>query len=368
MKSEHRHELAENDLSKLLSKWGAEFDKHANTILTALIVLALIAAGIIYWTRTTAATSALGWTDLANAGSADDFVSVAEAYAGTPVAPWATLRAGDGFLREGIRLSLSDRPMSNERLTQAKESYEALLKNRSLPKEIGEQAQMGYAVTLETLSNGDTDEAVAEYKKLLADFPETRFKKFAEDRITELDTTNAKEFYAWFSRINPRPADMPGPQDSPLDAPQLPGASDLTNLLKETGGTGIPESAPFTVPDSGVDDATDANPFDTDDAKAMPDESTETTTDEPTTETAPEASKEEPKPETTPAESKPDDQPKQPAAEEAESATEQKQPAESAETKDESPAESESESGDTKSDDTKSSDAKSDDTDASASE
>ena len=94
MKSEHRHELAENDLSKFLARWGAEFDKHANTILSVLIVVALVAAGVIYWTRTTAATSAAGWTDLTRAGTAEDYQNVAEDYAGTPVALWATLRAG----------------------------------------------------------------------------------------------------------------------------------------------------------------------------------------------------------------------------------------------------------------------------------
>ena len=134
MKSEHRHELAENDLSKVLAKWGAEFDKHANTILSVLIVIALLAAGFIFWTRSSAATNALGWTDLANASSPEDFQNVAETYAGTPVAEWATLRAADGLLREGIRLSLSDRPASDERLEQAKASFQALLEQHACPE------------------------------------------------------------------------------------------------------------------------------------------------------------------------------------------------------------------------------------------
>lgn len=244
MKSEHRHELAENDLSKVLGRWGAEFDKHANTILTVLIVVTLLAAGVIYWTRTSAATSALGWTDLANANSAEDFQNVAEMYPGTPVAEWAMLRAADGFLGEGIRLSLTDRPASTERLSQAQSSYEALLNNSSVPKEIREQALMGYAVTLESVSDGDTTAAVSAYEKLVAEFPKTRFKAFAEDRVAELKTGGAQDFYAWFHRLNPKPADLPMPQDGMGS----PGLGDLS-ILPELGGAGVPDTVPLNLPD-----------------------------------------------------------------------------------------------------------------------
>lgn len=259
MKSEHRHELAENDLSKLLARWGAEFDKHANTILTVLIVAALIVAGIIYWTRTSAATSQMGWTDLVNASTAEDYQSVAEMYAGTPVAQWATLRAADGFLREGIRLSLTDRPASDERLSQARESYEALLNNTSVPVEIREQVLLGLAVTLESTSDGDTADAIKAYEQLIAEFPNTRFKKYADDRIAKLKTGAAQDFYAWYSGIDPRPADLPGPQDN-LDIMDPTGG---TSLLRELGGGGIPDSTPFEIPDDGTSEAdgNETNPF-----------------------------------------------------------------------------------------------------------
>lgn len=257
MKSEHRHELAENDLSKLLARWGAEFDKHANTILSVLIVIALVAAGIIYWTRTSAATSAAGWTDLTRAGTAEDFQNVAEDYSGTPVALWATLRAGDGFLREGIRLSLTDRTASDERLTQARDSYDALLKNATAPAVVREQALLGYAVTLETLSDGDTSQAVAAYEKLLEEFPQSRFARYATDRVAELRTGGAQDFYAWYHQLKPTRPDRPGPQDQL----SVPDGSDLSNLLPELGGSGIPLSTPDSAgaKPAGADAA--VNPF-----------------------------------------------------------------------------------------------------------
>jgi hypothetical protein len=262
MKSEHRHELAENDLSKLLARWGAEFDKHANTILTVLIVLALVAAGIIYWTRTSAATSAAGWTDLTRAGTAEDYQNVAEDYAGTQVAQWALLRAGDGFLREGIRLSLTDRTASQERLSQAKDSYNSLLKNTSAPRMVREQALLGFAVTLETMSDGDTTEAVAAYEKLLEEFPDSRFVGYATDRIASLKTGGAQDFYAWFHQLNPKPPERPGPQDQL----RLPDGSDLSNMLEELGGSGIPLSPPASADEKPEGADTDPNPFAADEA------------------------------------------------------------------------------------------------------
>lgn len=265
MKSEHRHELAENDLSKLLARWGTEFDKHANTILSVLIVVALVAAGVIYWTRTSAATSAAGWANLSNAASAEEYVSVAEDFAGTQVAEWATLRAGDGFLREGIRLSLTDRTVSNERLAQAREAYDALLKNTGVPPVIREQALLGYAATLESLSDGDTGEAVAAYEKLTEEFPDSRFHRYALDRISELKTGAAQDFYAWFHRLNPTPPDLPGPQDQPglQDQPALPGlpdGGDLSDLVPEAGSS-LPDAGPFDVPETPFEAEGDLNPF-----------------------------------------------------------------------------------------------------------
>ena len=229
MKSEHRHELAENDLSKLLVRWGEKFDEHANTILSVLIVITLLAAALIYWTRTSSNRSALGWTDLTNASSPEDYQAVAETYAGSPVSQWATLRAGDGFLNEGIRLSLTDRSASNERLEQAKDFYQSLL-DSSAPAELREQALNGYAITLEATSNGDTSDAIAAYESLLKQFPETRFKVFANERISQLKTGRVQDFYAWFSRLDPKPADLPMPDDGSKttvdNLPELPEGMD----------------------------------------------------------------------------------------------------------------------------------------------
>lgn len=245
MKSQHRHELAENDLSKLLGRWMEKFDEHANTILVGMVVVALFAAGLIYWTRTNENQLASGWTELAAATSAEDFANVADAFAGSPVAPWARLRAANGFLHEGIRLSLSDRPASNDRLEQARAAFESLIAPGQ-PPPVREQALLGLAVTTESLSDGDTEPAIAAYQQLLSEFPESRFREFANARIESLKTGSAQEFYAWFRQQNPKPADLPVPKDRATSTD-----SSLDSLFKDLDGSG--KAAP---PVSG------GNPFD----------------------------------------------------------------------------------------------------------
>ncbi len=259
MKSEHRHELAENDLSKVLARWIQRLDEQQNTILSVAVVLALIAAAMIYWTRTSRNERANGWAQLTASSTPEDFITIAESYPGDTIGDWARLRAGDLSLQEGVRLSISDRPASVTRLEQARESYAALTGAGKLPA-IREQAMNGLAVTLEALSNGDTEPAITAYEELLTAFPNSRFKKWADDRIAVLKTGSTQDFYTWFHSQNPQPADMPLPQD------RSNGSSPLDSLLPDLGAGDLKFSdEPFEPPmadDSEIPaDGPDTNPF-----------------------------------------------------------------------------------------------------------
>jgi hypothetical protein len=122
---------------------------------------------------------------------------------------------------------------------------------------VREQALLGYAVTLETMSDGDTTEAVAAYEKLLEEFPDSRLKGYAADRAASLKTGGAQDFYAWFHQLNPKPPERPGPQDQL----RLPDGSDLSNLLQELGGSGIPLSTPASGDEEPEGAASEVNPF-----------------------------------------------------------------------------------------------------------
>lgn len=251
MKSEHRHELAENELGKML---GRVLDEHLNKILWGLIVVGFAAAGVIFWVRASANQRSQAWTELASAQSAGEYEAVADDYPGTEAAAWARFRAADEYLRQGVMYSASDRPASDDRLAQAKQGYDHLLQDTTLPPEVREQALNGMAVTLETLSGSDTSEAVAAYEQLLKEFPNSRFKGWAEERIEALQTGRVQEFYAWFRSQKPRPADTPFPQDAGFSGDDPLGLSDPSNSLRDLLGT-----PPERVSEPMKDD--DGNPF-----------------------------------------------------------------------------------------------------------
>jgi hypothetical protein len=217
MKSDHRHELAENDLSKLIARWRDQLEPHSNKILIGFLIVAVLAVGAIVALRSTTASSSAGFTELSLAREAEDFETVAEDFPDSSAGTWARLRAGEEYLRDGLRLSLSDRGASNERLEKAQQSFDKVLKQTDAPAEVREKALFGLATCLEAMSSEQTNTtpAIEAYEQLIEEFPETRYKRWAEERIETLKSPEAQEFYAWFHKQTPKPEDRPLPRDFP---------------------------------------------------------------------------------------------------------------------------------------------------------
>ncbi|MEK6259415.1 MAG: tetratricopeptide repeat protein [Planctomycetota bacterium] len=281
MKSEERHRLRENELEHVVKTTGSVLERHATTIVAVVCGVMLVAAVVIWWMRQTTATSSTAWTLLENAQSVDDFGSIAEKYKNTPAGDWARLRESEANLRSGGEVLFSDRDLANTDLKRAREGFEQLLASSSTSPIIRERAIWGLARCLESTSDGDTTKAIEAYQRLLNDFPETIYKPFAEDRIAALKTGGTKEFYAWFSKQNPKPADIrpkDGAAKNPLD-PFLPpaaageadGKSNGDEATTPTSKTNDPAAdkpiAAEVVPDTKKDESTPAKPD-----EAKPDE------------------------------------------------------------------------------------------------
>jgi len=69
------------------------------------------------------------------------------------------------------------------------------------------------AKSTEAQSDGDTAKSIEGYAALLNQFPKSIYKAAAEERIESLKSPEAKEFYAWFHKQNPKPADLKKPKD-----------------------------------------------------------------------------------------------------------------------------------------------------------
>jgi len=242
MKSEHRHELAENDLGKLLDRSRDHIEPYSNKILISLLVATVLIVGGIVIYRTQASKSMVGAAELAEAKTPAEYDTVAEQFPETETGQWARLRAGQGHLREGIRLSLTNRSASNDSLEQAQKSLDLALRSENAPSEVREQALFSLAVCLESLSSQQTTTkpAIEAYERFLSEFKESRFRKRAEERIAALKSPEAEQFYTWFHAQNPKPEDRPRPMDFnslPFGAPTDGGTpADMPADAAPTGG------------------------------------------------------------------------------------------------------------------------------------
>lgn len=277
MKSEHRHDLQTNDLSKLLVQAEPFMEQYGVKILVAAGTAFVLFIGYLVWSSSQTSSEAEGWTRLAACTSTADFENVVEDFSGTRVADWALIHAAESHLQSGIRNSFSDRSAGARDLEDAKEQFQKLLDSSSTLPEIRERALFGMARTEESTSNGDLNNAIELYKKLIQEYPNSVFRKLAEQRVKPvkgekvavLDQADTKSFYKWFHAQDPKPGDrqrpgfnMPMPGMSPGGAEKpaegLPGLPELPALPSLPG---LPEpltSSPETDEKKSAEPKTEA--------------------------------------------------------------------------------------------------------------
>lgn len=232
MKSEERHRLKENELGRVVQTTGSALERHATTIVACVCGALLVSAAVIWWMRQSTVSSSAAWALLEDAKKVGDYDEVAETYKNTPAGDWAKLLGSEMYLQSGGDDLFTDRDLANTDLKRAREGFEQLLAAAGTNPIIRERAVWGMARCLESTSDGDTAKAIEAYERLLKEFPDTIYKPFAEDRVTALKTGGSREFYAWFSKQNPKPADI-RPKDGavksdldPFDLPPPTGEAD----------------------------------------------------------------------------------------------------------------------------------------------
>jgi hypothetical protein len=222
MKSQHRHDLQTNELGKVADKvatsFGGFFELHGNRIMIGFCVVSLAAAGLIYKYKLDQAHEAAAWRDLSKASRAEDYAGVWERNPGTIAARWARVHEGESRLEEGVQLLFTNLESGMNELKLAREALQRVIDEQATPPEIRERAVFSLARCLESMSNGTESDAVKTYQMLLREFPESIYKKSAENRIAALNTGSGQEFYSWFATYpRPKPAER-RPHDRPADA------------------------------------------------------------------------------------------------------------------------------------------------------
>lgn len=304
MDSEHRHELAENDLARILQGAREKAGGSFGPVIAGVVAIAVVLIGFSIVRGQSKAATQKAWQELSSAQVADKFGEVAKDYEGTEVAAWARVNEGRLFLQEGIRESFNDKEAAATALDLARKAFEAVLADRSAPAETRERALFGLAEYQESISDGDTSKAVAAYQKVIDEFPQGSYTEYAKSRVEVLESEAGKEFYAWFSKQEPKreapgsPLDL-GAGDPPIPPPPSIGTeNEETSAEAPATGDGEMKETP-----AGEGDSKEAAPGDGEKpaAETKPAADEKPTEEKPAAETKPES----PAPEEPAAESKP---------------------------------------------------------------
>lgn len=260
MKSEHRHELQTNELGKFAEKLAIFIDVHGNRLMVGVCLACIPLAAIIYWYRTTTNNEAAAWRDFAAAVSnnkPEDFFEVWETHKSSPVGLWARVHEGESRLTLGVETMFRNVETGLEELKKAKTAFQSIADDRKAPQEVRERALIGLGRALESMSDGNSAEALKAYETLVKDYPDSIYKKDAEARIAALSKPDSQDFYAWFAKY-PRPkVEEKRPRDKITGDDSESVTQEMLDKLNETvkglGGKKPAEKDEGSTPDTETD-------------------------------------------------------------------------------------------------------------------
>lgn len=265
MKSEERHRLQENEVERVLNRAlpvvSTFWQKNQKLIMSVGGAAALGIVAAIIWSSSgdesdtgpwTAMYRALGLEVSGDPDATRNLENLADStdFADSQAVVWAKLRAAQSHLQSGIGYMFTNRKAGTGELTEAKELFQSIIDDSSSPPAARERSLFGLATCIESLSGQDTQPAIAAYEKVILDFPETVYLELIDERIETLKKSSTREFYAWFSKQEPKPGD----RSTPTDLGPLGGDNELPVFLPE-----IPDL--LQLPDEPIDTPGTSKPF-----------------------------------------------------------------------------------------------------------
>ncbi|NDH93549.1 MAG: hypothetical protein EBZ13_03235 [Planctomycetia bacterium] len=203
MKSEQRHELAENDLAESVEHLAERMRPYLPTILIAAIGSLLAVFLSLFISAGWEASRAESWDACLGAlasGDENAFREVILRYPDSPAAQWAELVLADRNLSEATDLLFAPLDPANDvarqRLEDAAASYAGILSQRPTGM-VAERATLGLAKARESL--GELDEARRGYEALAQEYGESPMAKLAVAHAADLARGDTKAFYNWFA-------------------------------------------------------------------------------------------------------------------------------------------------------------------------
>lgn len=205
MKTERRHELATNDLADWIGDKVEELKPYSTAIWATVLAVAVLIFAAVFWSRRSEARAEQGWDRYFHARTqetTEELSDVANAEPKSPAGLWARLTLADRQLGEGVNLLFEDRSEAQEKLKEAVEAYEYVLKNGPGGSLLAERATFGLGQAFE--SQNELDKAREQYENLNQHWPGGAFAAEAERRLADLDRAATKGFYDWFAKQEPK--------------------------------------------------------------------------------------------------------------------------------------------------------------------
>ena len=243
MKSERRHELEKNELADRLASGIESTRSYLPIILGGLGVLLVLAVAWGIYGSYSRSQASLAWTDFyfnLTRAEADAFVDVAEDYPNSPAASWARQIAGDNYLQRGIAALYRDKSEATELIGKAIDAFEEVEQQARQP-DLRAKALLGLAQAHESL--GEIDQAADYYQQLSKTSAQPGLIAKANARLAFLTSQAGKDFYDWFTKLEPKPdapITLPSDMQLPPTSPDMqfgPGDLDLEGLMGPAAGT-----------------------------------------------------------------------------------------------------------------------------------
>lgn len=221
--NDRRHELQQNDLAIYLGRINQAIEPYSKAI--AVVVGGLVVAAIgwvLYSSQQTGQRSdaTLNLIEAMDGQDTEILEGVSEQYGDTLPGQWAKLYQANQYLADGVDALFADRDNAVALLGDAKVAYEESLEGVTDALLIS-RAHFGMARTHESM--GELDEAILEYKQVIAAAESDAMIEKANNRIAALEKPATKDFLAWFADQDFSPAD-------PSLPPSLPGSESLPDL------------------------------------------------------------------------------------------------------------------------------------------
>lgn len=230
MKSERRHDLAENSLAKWLGSRLEQTAPYQSSIYWVIVVVLVVICVSMLWNRYSTSSQSKAWSEYVSALNAQDetqFQALIDNYPSGPIGVRARVSAGEMLLSNACDLVFTDREQALPKLEKALGYF--LSAERLLFSPTGELAQQvayDLAQTYEMLSylrtgQGDGEKAIEYYEKNAELWPGSVFYLEASKRLELLRSPSGKRFTDYFATIREIPGAATSPVDFQVD-PSLP--------------------------------------------------------------------------------------------------------------------------------------------------